>query len=128
MVRQFFTFLHAIVLALIVPLQTGAAASLDDVQHVIVIYLENRSFDNLFGTFEGADGIANAGAAATQVDSSGTVYDKLPRPRDHDKTPPAADTRFPADLMNKPFEIGPYVPMDKPTGDLIHHFWHEQMQ
>jgi phospholipase C len=56
----------------------GAAANADDLksegeglarlQHIVVIYLENRSFDNLYGEFPGANGLANAGAHATQVD------------------------------------------------------------
>ena len=46
-------------------------AGLNKIGHIIVIYLENRSFDNLYGTFPGANGIANAGAAATQVDANG---------------------------------------------------------
>jgi phospholipase C len=55
--------------------QVSGAASLDDVNHIIVIYLENRSFDNLYGFFPGADGLANAGATATQVDGDGKPYD-----------------------------------------------------
>jgi phospholipase C len=31
------------------------------IDHVIVIYLENRSFDNLYGAFPGAEGLAQAG-------------------------------------------------------------------
>src|SRR5262249_57669541 len=32
-----------------------SAAQLGDVEHIIVIYLENHSFDNLFGFFPNAD-------------------------------------------------------------------------
>ena len=45
--------------------------SLGDVEHIIVIYLENHSFDNLFGFFPDADGIATAGATKIQVDADG---------------------------------------------------------
>src|SRR6185436_240548 len=34
--------------------------SIDSIQHIIVIYAENRSFDHLYGLFPGANGIANA--------------------------------------------------------------------
>ena len=34
--------------------------TVDRIDHIVVIYLENRSFDNLFGLFPGADGIAQA--------------------------------------------------------------------
>ena len=97
-------------------------------KHIVVIYLENRSFDNLYGGFPGATGIADAGATATQVDKDGKPYVTLPQPIDTNLKPPAADAHFPADLPNKPFEIGQYVPIDKITGDLVHRFWHEQMQ
>ena len=43
-----------------------------------MIYLENRSFDNLYGLFPGAEGVANAGPTGTQVDKEGKPYDKLP--------------------------------------------------
>ena len=108
--------------------QIAGAAGLGDVNHIIVIYLENRSFDNLYGSFPGADGLANAGAAATQVDKDGKPYARLPQPIDTNRKPPAPDQHFPANLPNKPFEIDKYVPIDKITGDLVHRYWHEQMQ
>ncbi len=43
------------------------------IQHVVVIYMENHSFDNLYGQFAGADGLSGATAAEiTQVDATGT--------------------------------------------------------
>ena len=48
-----------------------APQGLERLQHVIVIYLENHSFDNLFGDFPGANGRAKAGTAARQVDRDG---------------------------------------------------------
>ena len=53
-------------------------AGLERINHIIVIYLENRSFDQLYGLFPGAEGVANAGAAGTQVDRDGKPYDRLP--------------------------------------------------
>ncbi|HEY7006807.1 MAG TPA: alkaline phosphatase family protein, partial [Sphingomicrobium sp.] len=35
-------------------------AGLERIDHLIVIYAENRSFDNLYGLFPGANGLANA--------------------------------------------------------------------
>ncbi len=43
------------------------AQKLAPVKHIIVFYLENHSFDNLMGTFPGADGIANAGEKSVQT-------------------------------------------------------------
>src|SRR5919109_4898481 len=40
---------------------------LDAIEHIVVIYAENRSFDHLFGLFPGANGIAQA-TNPTQVD------------------------------------------------------------
>src|SRR5438105_4175399 len=41
-------------------------STLDKINHIVVIYQENHSFDNYLGTFPGANGISNAGAASTQ--------------------------------------------------------------
>ncbi len=103
-------------------------AGLDRINHIIVIYLENRSFDQLYGTFPGADGIANAGAAATQVDRDGRPYDVLPPVLNTNFRPPQVDGRFPADLPNKPFRAEPYVTLSQVTGDAWHRFYQEQLQ
>jgi phospholipase C len=92
---------------------TGYAASLGDVEHIIVIYLENHSFDNLFGFFPNADGIAAAGATKIQVDADGKPYVFLPQV---DKAAGAVDDRFPKDLANQPFSIDAYVPIGEATG------------
>lgn len=52
-----------------------------NIDTIVVIYAENRSFDNLYGLFPGADGIANAlkdPALYTQLDRDGTVLPYLP--------------------------------------------------
>ena len=104
---------------------TCSAAQLGDVEHIIVIYLENHSFDNLFGFFPDADGIATAGATKIQVDADGKPYVFLPQV---DKTAGAVDARFPKDLPNQPFSIDAYVPIGEATGDPIHRFFHQQAQ
>lgn len=43
------------------------------VKRVVVIVMQNRSFDNLFGVFPGANGITPDGAGYTQFDASGNV-------------------------------------------------------
>ena len=72
--------------------------------HIVVIFEENRSFDSFFGKFPGANGIANAGRAAIQLDENGQPYKFLPAPRNTNLTPPAEDKRFPPRLANRPFE------------------------
>ncbi len=64
--------------------QTG----LEKIQHVVVIYQENWSFDGLYGKFPGADGLANAGERVRQMKKDGTPYTILPQPLDTSKNPP----------------------------------------
>ena len=49
-------------------------------QNVVVIYAENRSFDNLYGNFPGANGLQNATAAnSVQKDRDGSTMATLPK-------------------------------------------------
>src|SRR6266487_3117411 len=118
-----------LIATMLVGISTPALAqSPNPINHIVVIYLENHSFDNLYGMFPGANGIANAGATATQVDKNGAVYATLPQPINSNLKPPAPDSRFPANLPNKPFNIDQYVPLSQKTGDLVHRFYQEQYQ
>jgi phospholipase C len=102
--------------------------NIDKIQHIIVIVLENHSFDNMFGYFPGADGIANAANASIQLDKSDKPYSVLPLVINTETKPEVADKRFPDKLANKPFAIEKYVPANEETGDLVHEFYHEQLQ
>src|SRR5690349_4271202 len=110
----------------------NAQAGKTPLKHIIVVYMENWSFDSLYGMFPGANGLANATNAAPQVDKDGKVYDKLPAPLNSNQKDSngkyAVDSRFPADLPNKPFEIDKFVPTTDMTGDLVHRFYQEQYQ
>ncbi len=99
--------------ALALPSSVGAAGSVENINHVIVIYQENWSFDSLYGYFPGANGIANAGAAMKQVDKTGQPYATLPQPIDNNQKPPVADPRFPANLPVAPFDTAKYVKPDR---------------
>jgi phospholipase C len=105
-----------------------APKGLDRLQHIIVVYLENHSFDNLFGTFPGANGLSQAGAAARQVDLDGKPYAKLPPIIDTAQKPPSPDPRFPADLPNRPFLIDKYVKQSDKVPDLVHRYYQEAGQ
>ena len=81
----------------------GGDETLQRIDHIVVIYAENRSFDHLYGLFPGAEGIAQATASqTTQLDLDG-------RPLPH--LPPSyrkgvADARFATQgLPNGPFRI-----------------------
>jgi acid phosphatase len=106
----------------------GERAGLGKIEHIVVIYAENRSFDNLYGLFPGANGIASATPAQyTQVDRDGRPFATLPpvwKGKD-------ADPAFPRDLPNRPFRIdaAPFdLPLSTPTRDLIHEFYRNQEQ
>jgi phospholipase C len=112
-------------------LATAAAAEeargLGQIDTVVVIYLENRSFDNLFGLFPGADGLA--AAASPQVDERGEPYAALPPVVEpHRHAPPTVDARFPAALPNKPFPLEPYAPLGQKTASPTHLFRPNQEQ
>jgi acid phosphatase len=100
-------------------------AALARIQHVLVIYGENRSFDNLYGNFPGASGIAQADATSTtQLDVDGTPLAKLP-PVWSD-TGIGEDPAFGRSLPNAPFSIdGPpaNLPLSVPTRDLVHRYY-----
>ncbi|MBV9250947.1 MAG: acid phosphatase [Acetobacteraceae bacterium] len=96
--------------------------------HIVVIFEENHSFDNLFGLFPGANGLNNAINAAKQVGSDGQPYAILPPVIDTTARDSGPDKRFPPDLPNAPFEINPFVSPEAKTGDLVHKFYQEQQQ
>ena len=106
------------------------------IQNVVVIYAENRSFDNLYGTFPGADGLQNAPATATkQIDRNGQALAELPPIWDgltaKGVTPPITQAQT-AHLPNQPFAIddpsGFNAAMSISTHDLWHRFYQNQMQ
>ena len=123
---------------------------LNKIEHIIVVYQENWSFDSLYGLFPGANGLAqSATVSLTQRDrltgqpyssqlgqsfdlASGSVsLTTPPQPINNDVSPAQIDTRFPADLNTLfPYNIvakSTLQPTDK-TGDIVHRFWHEQVQ
>jgi acid phosphatase len=55
--------------------QAGADQKFSGINHIVVIYEENHSFDNLYGNWPGVNGRANADAAhTTQVDQNGVAF------------------------------------------------------
>src|SRR5437879_2012856 len=95
---------------------------LSAINHIVVIYEENHSFDNLYGGWEGVNGLAAADAAhTTQVIQSNTspppAYTCLmqndvnlvsaPGPLCTDST---TGTTFTSHFTNQPFNIEAYIP------------------
>ncbi len=114
----------------------GAPKGINQIDTVVVIYAENRSFDNLYGRFPGANGLQNVKPAnSTQLDRDGSVLKELPPAwgglTAKGVTPPVTEAQT-AHLPNQPFAIddpkgfntGPNVT----TRDLWHLFYQNQMQ
>src|SRR5512138_3136807 len=104
-----------------------ADAAVQRVQNVVVIFAENHSFDNLYGLFPGAEGVANATPEeATQLDHDGTPLRELVVFGPDGKP----DPRFPR-LPNRPFRIDA-PPVNRHIDELvpspIHAFFHNQEQ
>src|SRR5262245_11435727 len=95
-------------------------AGLDRIDHIVVIYAENRSFDHLYGLFPGADGIANATTEQkTQLDHDGTPLPHLPPVYAHGHP----DPRFPSALPNGPFRIDA-PPINGSYNEVLPSPWH----
>jgi acid phosphatase len=98
------------------------------IKNVVVIYQENWSFDALYGSFPGANGLANASATIPQIDKvTGAPIATLPQPLNGAGQP---DPNFAA-VAGKP--VGPYsastyIQPSQLTGDIVHRFYQQQSQ
>lgn len=133
-------FLHLAALALGVAV-TGHARAAEDsrlakIETIVIIYAENRSFDNLYGLFPGANGLQNVTPdMARQLDRDGTVLKELPPVwgglTAPSVVPPVTQAQT-EDLPNAPFAIddpnGFNEPLTVATHDLWHRFYQNQMQ
>ncbi|GAB6141321.1 acid phosphatase [Methylosoma difficile] len=102
-------------------------SGLAKIEHIIVIYAENRSFDNLYGLFPNANGVNQATPEQyLQLDHDGKAFTWLP-PIAGKGDIPAITARLP----NRPFRIDlPPVnlPLSVETRDLVHRFYQNQEQ
>jgi phospholipase C len=120
------------------PPRPPASPNLSAIETVVVIYAENRSFDNLYGWFPGANGLQNAIAQMPfnpQKNRDGSVLTELP-PIWNGLTasgvvPPVTQAQT-EHLPNTVFAIddpqGFNVPSSVVTRDLWHRFYQNQMQ
>ncbi|WP_248749066.1 acid phosphatase [Pseudomonas sp. MWU15-20650] len=115
----------------------------DQVKTVVVIYAENRSFNNLFADFPGLEQPLSAlsAADAQQRDRDGSVLTTLPPtwggvlqigPQSVDGVTYPSEVQFQENLPNAPFALkGPNaedLPLSLVTRDLWHVFYQNQMQ
>ena len=133
-------------------------AVLAKVNHIVVIYEENHSFDNLYGGWEGVNGLANA--KVKQVNQSGAPFNCLMQQDVNLTVPPlsagctdstAVVTPLSSHFTNAPFTIDSYIPPTATTcpapgvfaangvlngqgvaggctRDIVHRFYQEQYQ
>src|SRR6267142_843509 len=108
--------------------QGRSTEGLARIEHIVVIYAENRSFDHLYGLFPGADGIASATPEQkAQLDHDGNPLPHLPPVYDGGRPSP----EFPQGLPNGPFRIdAPPVNkrMDEVLPSPIHNYYHNREQ
>jgi acid phosphatase len=127
--------------------------SMSRIGHIVVIYEENHSFDNLYGSWEGVDGLRGADEAhSKQVSQAGAPYDCLMQNDVNLTSPPLTPTcNSTSHFTNAPFRIDDYIaptdttcpapgvpaPNGVPKGsglpggctrDLVHRFYQEQYQ
>lgn len=93
------------------------------IDHIIVVYLENRSFDNLFRGFEGADTSDNpANPYALQRDRNGSLLPTLPMGEK------SVQLGFPDHVPNGPFLLDATVSQTGMIPDLVHRFYQNRLQ
>jgi phospholipase C len=101
--------------------QDSFEQNIKKINHVVVIYMENHSFDNLYGQFKGADGLSNASKKQIiQVNKKGVPYEMLP--------PVPRSSAIPSNLPNHYFNIDQYIPSDKITPSPTHRYYQQIMQ
>ena len=99
-------------------------SQLSSINHIVVIYEENHSFDNLYGRWEGVNGLRDASRASTiQVNQGGVPYRCLLQNDVNLTSPPLSKrctdtttgTAFASHFKNAPFSIEAYLPRDART-------------
>ena len=104
------------------PSVTRSGLPLGDYEHLVVIYEENHSFDNLFGSWERVDGLPRR--AVAQVDTRGKRLRCLPQNDVNLTSPPLAarcSIRLPGGTTRRsafkrsPFDITKYIPVSART-------------
>jgi acid phosphatase len=106
----------------------GHRPELDRIGHIIVLFLENRSFDHLYGLFPGAEGIQDSGFASIQVSAEGRQFATLPAVINNLTRLGQIDSRFAPGLPNGPFRADRYVSLEERISDPVHRFYQEQAQ
>ena len=115
------------------PSPVHAQDGIEKIDHVIILFLENHTVDNLYSRLPGVNGVESPGGQVVQVDQNGVPYPVLPPVkvslkyagfgRPIDTLPGLPDPRFPKDLPNEPFLIDDYVPNNVLVNTPVHRFY-----
>jgi len=118
-----------------------ATPSIKDVKHFVVIYMENHSFDNRFGSWEGVNG--RLGTYIKQVNQNGDIFQCLPQYSGYSDLFNASQTcsdalnGFTSGFTNDAFNLADYQKTDTcPDSSelcyekdaITHQFYQEQYQ
>src|SRR5579864_7869188 len=57
----------------LIPPVTSGCSKITDIEHVVILTQENRSFDHYFGSYRGVHGFSDASAAFQQPDPANTT-------------------------------------------------------
>ena len=77
--RTRFVFRAVLAAASLAAYSRTSPTGLTRIENIVVIFAENRSFDVLYGSFPGANGLKQASpGGCRQVDRDGTVLKELP--------------------------------------------------
>lgn len=108
---------------LLIPLWMSASNLKDKIDHIIVIYLENRSFDNLFYGYKGADtSDAPLQSYPLQINGEGKTYSHI------EMGPNAIQSGFPKQINNTPFLLDEFIPQEGMIPDMVHRFYQSILQ
>jgi phospholipase C len=131
----------------------AGAQGLQQIQHFVVIYQENWSFDSLYGSFPGANGIPPSASLPPQVDritglpiSQQAIYNPAfsydpatmsnpPIPLDNNDNIDSRFTIIPGNPNSGaavdtllPYSLFQFIKPTDNTGDIVHRFYTEQAQ
>ncbi|MES1261776.1 MAG: acid phosphatase, partial [Acidobacteriota bacterium] len=114
----------------------NAPRGIGKISNIVVIFAENRSFDNLYGSFPGANGLGKKKPGAwTQIDRNGSPLKELPPVWGGltvaGVTPPVTEAQT-AHMPNQVFAVddpkGLNAPLSVITQSPTHAFYQNQMQ
>lgn len=108
---------------LLIPLWMSASNLKDKIDQIIVIYLENRSFDNLFYGYKGADTSDEPlQSYPLQINGEGKTYSHI------EMGPNAIQSGFPKQINNTPFLLDEFIPQEGMIPDMVHRFYQSILQ